>query len=55
MAVLLVTVHHSQVAKVVFHGGDVVGVTAPENVYLAQHTKQILVNAHLGFITTVFL
>ena len=53
--VLLVTARHSRLAKVVFHGRDVVGVTTRGNVYLAHHTKQILVNANLGSITTVFL
>ncbi len=55
VVVLLVTVYHSQLAKVVFHGRDVVGVTTQENVYLVQHTKQTLESANLGFITTVLL
>ena len=55
VVVLSVTVFHSQLAKVVFHGGDVVGVTTRENVYLVQHIKQTSDNVNLGFITTVFL
>jgi hypothetical protein len=55
VAVLLATVFHSQLAKVVFRGGDVVGVTTQENVYLVQHIKQTLGNVNLGFITTALV
>ncbi len=55
VVVLLVTVYHSQLAKVAFHGRDVVGVTTQENVYLVQHIKQTLGNVNFGFITTVLL
>ncbi len=55
VVVLLVTVYHSQLVKVVFHGRDVVGVTTQENVYLVRNIKQTLGNVNLGFITTVLL
>ena len=55
VAVLLVTVRHSRLAKVVIHGRDVVGVTILRNVYLVQHKKQTLGNVNLGFITIALL
>ena len=48
---LLVTVRHSQLAKVVTHGRDAAGVTLLRNVYLVQHIKHTLGNVNLGFIT----
>lgn len=55
MVVLLVTVHHSQLAKVAFRGRDAVGVTILKNVYLVQRIKQTLGNVNLGFITIALL